>query len=62
VGATSRDDAVSRAEFKERLGMISLLNAAKAEAFDVVKGIECELSLEPQLANLAQRTNVRRVC
>jgi hypothetical protein len=42
--------------------MISLLNAAKAEAFDVVKGIECELSLEPQLANLAQRTNVRRVC
>src|SRR5689334_5716803 len=30
------DDAISRAEFKKRPGLIALLNAAKAKQFDAV--------------------------
>src|SRR5687768_4446198 len=35
-GHTYRDDAVSRAEFKKRPGLIALLNALKSRAFDAV--------------------------
>jgi site-specific DNA recombinase len=35
-GCTYIDDAVSRAEFKRRPGLIALLNAAEAKTFDVI--------------------------